>query len=106
MITKEVLDVCPFDLDEPTKLWKPLTSYYAPRGTVPMPLGCSDVVVRFLSRGDAFAFHQQFSVYAIDEYGDITETTLDASIAHAVNERADAVVIRSANGRIIEEYRV
>jgi hypothetical protein len=100
MITKEVLDVCPFDLDEPTKLWRAGTyTYTSFKPGVSTGLG-------FLSEMDAWEFRARFARQIKSVYSDPYETTLEELLADCRAEHRAAALIMDGTGRVIEEYPV
>jgi hypothetical protein len=103
MITKEVLDVCPFDLDEPTKLWRAGVRVSLPSDH-PQYRGPVINICLLLSERDAWEYRARFHEYIREVYGDPAETTLDASLERGRMRGAHSLLIIDALGRAIEVY--
>jgi hypothetical protein len=97
MITQEVLDVCPFDLDEPNIVWG--SGFWA---NIPSLPRCFPAL---LSREDALAFQKKFAKYATSPMSEPISGTLDEAISYA-RRKGRGLVIVDSDGRIIEEYPV
>jgi hypothetical protein len=102
MRTKEVLDVCPFDLDEPTKLWR--------AGVTISPAIMSDKYyhngLAFLTESDALLFRGRFADRIISVEADVYTTTLE-ELRHVAPVRGwQAILVVTSTGRVIEEYPV
>jgi hypothetical protein len=102
MITKEVLDVCPFDLDEPSKLWTLNVHAMVPCWH-PLYTSARNVLVRCLSEKDSWEYRARLGDCIVETYGDPEQTTLNESLDMARRLGRD-LLIKSATGRIIEEY--
>jgi hypothetical protein len=102
MITKEVLDVCPFDLDEPSKLWRHGVCFH---GSIPVDIDSRAGGV-LMSELDAWQLRARLSEYIIEVFTDPYPTTLEEMFAEAHNKGWVEVVVVTGTGRVIERYPV
>jgi hypothetical protein len=99
MITKEVLDVCPFDLDEPSVVWIAGCNFR-------QPPTCVRAFCVFPTEKDAWEYRARNTATIIDDNDNPKAKSFEWALKRARETGGSLLVVKIGNGRVIEEYPV